>query len=75
MSISSIASIAQYGVQRALSRFDKSAQNTVRDASGDGGDLAGDAVDQISSKLAVEANLKVMKTADDMMGRLLDLKV
>jgi hypothetical protein len=75
MSISSIASIAQYGVQRPLSRFDKSAQNTVRDASGDGGDLAGDAVDQISSKLAVEANLKVMKTADDMMGRLLDLKV
>ena len=74
MSISSIASIAQYGVQRALSRFDKSAQDTVHDAHGGEGDPAGDAVDQISAKLAVEANLKVMKTADDMMGRLFDLK-
>ena len=75
MSISSIASIAQSGVQQALSRFDKSAQNTVRDANGGQGDLAADAVGQISDKLAVEANLKVMKTADDMMGSLLDLKV
>lgn len=74
-SISSVASTAQYGVQQALSRFDKSAQNTVRDAGGANGDLAGDAVDQISAKAAVEANLKVMKVADDMMGSLLDLKV
>ena len=74
MSISSIASVAQYGVQRALSQSDKSAQNTVNDAHGGEGNPAGDAVDQISAKLAVEANLTVMKTADDMMGRLLDLK-
>jgi flagellar hook protein FlgE len=75
MSISAIAATAQYGVQQALSRFDKSAQNTVRDTNGGNGDLADDVVDQMTAKQSFDANVKIMKTADNMMGTLLDLKV
>ena len=38
-------------------------------------DPAQEAVNQISDKEAVAANLKVMKAADDMTGTLLDIKV
>ena len=75
MSISSVAATAQYGVQQALSRFDKSAQKTVGDAGGGNGDLANDVADQVGAKQAAEANMKVMKVADDMLGSLLDIKV
>lgn len=74
MSVSSIAAIAQQGVQTALARFDKHAQDALRTAQGRGepgtsiANLAGD-------KQAAEANLKVMQAADDMMGVLFDLKV
>jgi flagellar hook protein FlgE len=75
MPISSIAATAQAGVQLALSRFNQSAQRTAQSGQDSSVDPAQEAVNQIGDKQAVQANLKVMKAADDMMGTLLDIKV
>jgi flagellar hook protein FlgE len=75
MPISSIAATAQAGVQQALTQFDQSARRTARAGQDDSVDPAQEAVNQISAKEAVEANLKVMKAADDMLGTLVDIKV
>jgi hypothetical protein len=75
MSISSIAATAQSGIQQALQRFDQSAQRTARMGQDDSIDPAEEAVDQMGDKEAVEANIKVMQVADDMMGALFDIKV
>jgi flagellar hook protein FlgE len=74
MSISSIAATAQTGIQQALSRFDQSAQRTARMGQDDSVDPAKEVVNQIGAKEAFEANIKVMKVADDMLGALLDIK-
>lgn len=75
MSISSIAATAQSGIRQALSRFDQSAARTARMGEDDSVDPGEEAVNQIGDKEAVEANLKVMQVADDMMGVLFDIKV
>ena len=73
-SISSIAANAQFGIQQALSRFDNSAQRTARSATDPSVDPAQEVVEQVSAKTAAEANFKVMATANDMLGSLLDIK-
>lgn len=64
---------AYSGVVSASQRFDKAATNTVRDAS-DGKDVLSDLVEQIDSRTAFQASISVLKTADDMLGRVLDIK-
>lgn len=68
--------IAAAGVSAAISRFDVSAQRTVRwgTTAGEGVELAQEAVEQIGAKAALEANMQVMRTADEMLGALLDIK-
>jgi len=61
---------AAAGMMAATSRFNASAQ---RVASPDA-DYAVEAVEAVSSKAAFKASLAVFKTADDMLGRLLDIK-
>jgi flagellar hook protein FlgE len=80
MNINRIASTAQAGIQSALARFDDSAQRTARmnapnPENGTGVDVAQEVVQQSSAKHEVSANIAVLRTADEMVGRLLDLKV
>lgn len=60
---------AQYGMMAAMRRFEASAQATVR-----GGDYAREAVEQLSAKQAFKASVAVLRTADEMLGAVLDLK-
>ncbi len=45
----------------------------VRDAS-QGNDIVSDLVEQIDSRNAFQASINVVKTSDEMLGRLLDIK-
>ncbi len=65
-------SIAAAGMSNALNRFETSARRT---ASGSLQTLEQDVVEQVQAKTAFSANIAVLRTADEMMGALLDLKV
>ena len=69
----SAISIATSGVYQASGRFEKAASQTVNDAS-NGKDILSDLVDQIDSRNAFQASISVIKAADNMVGRLLDIK-
>jgi len=69
----SAISTATSGIINATQRFDKAAVSTVRNAS-DGKDILSNLVDQIDSRNAFQANISVIKTADQMLGSLLDIK-
>lgn len=64
---------ASNGLMAAASRFDRSATNLVRDI-GAGNDILTDLVDEIESRNAFHASVNVVRAADDMMGRVLDIK-
>ncbi|MGA9659207.1 MAG: flagellar basal body rod protein [Asticcacaulis sp.] len=68
----SAISTATAGVLSASQRFDKAATATVREAAG-GGDILSHLVEQIESRTAFHASINVVKTADDMLGKLLDI--
>jgi flagellar hook protein FlgE len=59
------------GMQNATARFNASAQRMV----GGQGDLVSEIVEQVSSEQAFKASLAVVRTGDEMMKRLLDIKV
>ena len=63
-------SIGTSGMVSAAQRFESSAQDTVTGQ----GDPASNAVDQITSKFDFEASAQVVNTADQMLGRVLDMK-
>ncbi|MFZ0267698.1 flagellar basal body rod C-terminal domain-containing protein [Caulobacter sp.] len=71
---------AAAGMFAAADRFNASARRTVAWSVEQGQaeqkvDLAHEAVEQISAKTDFEANAAVIKTADEMTGALLDMKV
>jgi flagellar basal body rod protein FlgC len=74
-SISSIYSTAVYGLNTATNRFNTTAQKIANYGTGTPGsdDLAENAVDLISEKTAFKANALVLKSADQMLGSLLDI--
>jgi len=61
---------AAAGLMNAQARFDASARRT---AAAPLDNLAGEAVERISSKTAFAANAAVLRTADEMTGALLDV--
>ena len=65
-------SIAAAGMQNAANRFEVSARRT---AEGSLDNLAVEAVEQIRGRQDFSANAAVARTADDMMGTLLDVLV
>ncbi|MFT4076326.1 MAG: flagellar basal body rod protein [Asticcacaulis sp.] len=69
----SAISTATSGMISASQRFDQAATNTVRDASNNQ-DVLSDLVAQINSRNAFEANISVIKTADEMLGKVIDIK-
>ena len=66
------SAFASAGIVSAIARFDASAQRTARNPLDD---LAGETVERMQAATAVKANAAVLRTADDMMGRLLDILV
>lgn len=70
-----VFAIAQAGLTGAVRRFEQSAARTAQAGSPQPDvDYADEAVAQISAKHAFTANLAVIKTADAMLGELLDIK-
>lgn len=66
------AAIASAGITTALARFDASASRTAANPLDD---LAAETVERLEASTAVTANAAVLRTADDMMGTLLDILV
>ena len=66
------AAIASAGISTALARFDASATRTADNPLDD---LPGETVERLQAETAVSANIAVLRTADDMMGSLLDIFV
>jgi len=62
--------IAAAGIASATDRFAASAVRTARDPLGD---LAGETVERLTAEVALKANVAVLRTADQMYGRLLDI--
>jgi flagellar basal body rod protein FlgC len=73
----SAISTATAGLRASASRFEQSAQNVVKasspDATSASPDLATSIVDSKTSELSFKANVSVVKTADKMLGSLLDM--
>lgn len=72
----SILSIGSAGIQSGLARANEAAGNIVKAGlNGDSnGDLASSIVDLKTSELLVKASAKVIKTADETVGTLIDIK-
>lgn len=72
--ISSIGS-AMSGMSSAIARFDRASSRIAQagdPASSPGDDLIGDRVDQITAEHAFAANLATVRTADEMLGTLIN---
>jgi flagellar hook protein FlgE len=67
--ISAIGS-AMSGMASALGRFDRAAARTAQP---DAADPVGDRVEQITAQRSFEANLATVRTADEMLGSLIDI--
>jgi hypothetical protein len=59
------------GVAAGFERLDRAAGRVACD--GAGGDLAANMMDQLRARHDVGVNLAVIRTADDMIGRLIDV--
>ena len=64
---------AQYGMLAAMNRFADAAGRTARAGGGDFGDLAQASVDMAEAKAALQANVQVARTADEMLGVVLNI--
>lgn len=65
---------AAYGMFAASKKFEASAFRVAQmGAPGADVDLVAETVEQITAKHEFSANIQVMKTADDMLGDLLDI--
>lgn len=63
------------GVMHANAMFNRAATQTVQAANSQGSDLVGAIADQKMAEHALKANTAVLRTADDMQKRLLDILV
>lgn len=63
------------GIQGAFARLDASAARTVRPIDAvSGPDYAREAVERITARTELKANVAVVRTAYDMLGAVLDVK-
>jgi flagellar basal body rod protein FlgG len=65
---------ATSGIVRQVARFERAAERIARAPEGEG-DLVADTVEQIDAKAAFSANLAVVRTADEMLGTLINIKI
>lgn len=75
MAVNSILSTGVQGVQAGMQRANRAAGEIARaGTSAEGGDLATPIVDLKLSELQVKASAAVIKTADEVVGTLIDIK-
>ena len=65
---------ATAGMQRQVERFERAAGRIAQLPEG-ARDLIKDTVEQIDAKAAFSANVSVIRTADEMMGTLINIKI
>ncbi|MBX3478972.1 MAG: flagellar hook protein FlgE [Caulobacter sp.] len=68
-----VLNTATAGLMAASQRLDASARRTAAWGADAQVDLAKEAVEQITARTDFKANLSVIRTADEMMGELLDI--
>ena len=64
---------AQYGMVAAAQRFSQSAAQVARAGGGEPVDLAQAVVEMANAQNALKANVEVMRTADEMLGVILNI--
>jgi hypothetical protein len=75
VSINSVLSTGVQGVQSGLNRANQAAAQIARSGTtGENGDLATPIVELKSSELQAKASAAVIRTADDLLGTLIDTK-
>jgi flagellar hook protein FlgE len=65
---------AAAGMALQAERFERSAQRTAQ-LPGGNGDIVAETVEQIDAKQAFSANVAVARTADEMLGTLINIKI
>lgn len=77
MVIGSVLNNGVTGIQKGLSNMNKASAEIAQVATAEDPamDLTESAVSLLQSKLQVEANAKVLQTASDTMGSIIDIKV
>ena len=65
---------AAAGMAMQAERFERTAQRIAKLPGGEG-DLVADTVEQIDAKQAFAANVAVARTADEMLGTLINIKI
>lgn len=75
MSINSILSTGVQGVQAGINRSNQAAGQIARFGTNlESGDLASSMIDMKISELQVKASASVIKTSDQMLGTIIDLR-
>jgi hypothetical protein len=78
MAVNSVLASGVQGLQLGISQANKAGANIARagtTTSGDNNDLTNSLVDLKSAEQQVKASAQVIKSADDTVGTLIDLKV
>jgi hypothetical protein len=73
-SVPSAFDSAQLGIRRGLAGIDQDAQTVANGASGSLDVVAGALVDSLQQQLLVESSAKMLATADQTLGTLVDVK-
>lgn len=74
MDINNALGTAVNGIRRGMEGLDRNTAEVARASTGSGDDIAAPLVDSRVNKLQVEANVSMVKTLDETIGSLLDVK-
>jgi len=73
VSVNDLLGTATQGIQNGLARAAESASQVARSTSAEPADLAGAAVGMLEARAQVEASAAIVRSADRMLGSLLDV--
>lgn len=74
MDIGSAMNTAVNGIRRGMDGLDRNTADVARASKGNQGDVATPLVESKLNRLQVEANVSMVKTLDETLGSLLDVK-
>jgi hypothetical protein len=74
MDINNAMSTAVNGIRSGMNGLDRNTAEVARASKGEGGDIATPLVESKLNQLQVEANVNMVKTLDETLGSLLDVK-
>ena len=74
MEINNAMNTAVNGIRQGMNGLDRNAAEVAHASKGEGGDVAAPLVESKLNQLQVEANVNMLKTLDETLGYLLDVK-